>query len=219
MAEIPFKQRRTQYIIAKSFQVRFALLLSGVGVAITSVIGFVLYGVLAKTQSLFVGTGIVLSPSVIEFLGEQRSLFVYSLLGTFLGVTLILLILGIFISHRLAGPIFALSRKMNDLAQGNFNATLSLRKVDEFQDLKDRFNTLVHALQNQVKSELIKVNSVIESLKSVSEKASLSGEALDHLKSAFHELQSYYNYKKSLIEPSSPKSFKPSTTPEDEVLI
>ena len=131
MAEIPFKQRRTQYIIAKSFQVRFALLLSGVGVAITSVIGFVLYGVLAKTQSLFVGTGIVLSPSVIEFLGEQRSLFVYSLLGTFLGVTLILLILGIFISHRLAGPIFALSRKMNDLAQGNFNATLRISAPPE----------------------------------------------------------------------------------------
>ena len=219
MAEIASRQRRTQYIIAKSFQVRFALLLSGVGVAVTSVIGFVLYSVLAQTQSLFVGTGIVLSPYVIEFLGEQRSLFVYSLLGTFLGVTLILLILGIFISHRLAGPIFALSRKMNDLAQGNFNAILNLRKADEFQDLKDRFNTLVHALQNQVKSELIKINSVIESLKNVSEKAVLSGEASDNLRSAFHELQSYYNYKKSLIEPSSTQSFKPSGTPEDEVLI
>ena len=219
MAQIPSKQRRTQYIIAKDFQLRFALLLSGVGLAVTSVIGFILYSVLARAQSLFVGTGMVLSPSVIEFLGEQRSLFVYSLLGTFLGVTLILMILGIFISHRLAGPIFALSRRMNDLAQGNFNAVLTLRKADEFQDLKDKFNTLVHALQNQVKSELIKVNSVIESLKTVSEKASLSGEASDHLKSAFHELQSYYNYKKSLIEAPSSQTFKPKSTPEDEVLI
>lgn len=213
------RQRRTQYVIAKSFQLRFALLLSGVGVVVTSVIGFVLYSILARTQSLFIGTGMVLSPSVIEFLGEQRSLFIYSLLGTFLGVTLILMILGIFISHRLAGPIFALSRKMNDLAQGNFNSILSLRKADEFQDLKDKFNTLVHALQNQVKSELIKINSVIESLKKVSEKSSLSGDAADYFKSAFHELQSYYNYKKSLIEAPSSQTFKPANTPEDEVLI
>ena len=66
MAQIPSKQRRTQYIIAKDFQLRFALLLSGVGLAVTSVIGFILYSVLARAQSLFVGTGMVLSPSLIE---------------------------------------------------------------------------------------------------------------------------------------------------------
>lgn len=217
--EMPVSRiRRTQYLIAKNFQVRFALLLSVVGIAVTAVAGIILYLVLAKIQRLLIDTGVVLSPDVIEFLRQQRSLYLYSLLGVFVGVTLILLMLGIFVSHRLAGPIFALGRKMNDVAQGNFLATLELRKTDEFQELKDKFNTLVKGLQNQVKAELVKVHAVIESLEKVSKQHALTGESADNLRAAFIELQSYYNYKKSLIEPAQ-KSFKPSESPEDEILI
>ena len=175
---------------------------------------------LAKTQNLLADSGVALSPAAIEFLQQQRSLYLYSLFGTFIGVTLILMMLGIFISHRLAGPIFALTRRLNDLSQGNFNALLSLRKGDEFQDLKDKFNTLVHALQNQVKGELIKVHSVLDAIEMVLSKEKLSSESTDNLRSAFHELQAYYNYKKSLIDPQSSKSFKPAeSSPEDEVLV
>jgi signal transduction histidine kinase len=211
--------KRTQYIIAKQFQLRFSILLSVVGVAVTAIIGFILYGVLAKTQSLLLGTNIVLSPEVIDFLQQQRSLFLYSLLGTFVGVTVVLLVMGIFVSHRLAGPIFAIGRKMNDLSQGNFNATLHLRKNDEFQDLKDKFNNLVKSLQNQVKSELIKMNSVLGALKIALDNEGEPTKLHENLRSAYMELQSFYTYKKNLIERESAQSFKPADTTEDEVLV
>lgn len=212
------KIRRTQYLIAKGFQLRFAFLLSIVGIVVTAVVGIILFIVLAKTQTLFLKAGVVSSPDVIEFVRQQRSLYMYSLLSVFVGVTVVLLMLGIFVSHRLAGPIFALSRRMNDVAQGNFTVTLHLRKTDEFQELKDKFNTLVKGLQNQVKGELIKVDSVIESLKKVLEQRTVSGESAENLRSAFIELQSYYNYKKHLIEPP-PQNYKPSQSAEDEVLV
>jgi len=211
--------RRTKYLIAKGFQLRFAILLAGIGVTVSAIVGLVLYAVLARTQDLLVGSGIVMSPQVIDFLTEQRGLYVNSLLGVFFGVTLLLLVFGIFISHRLAGPIFALSRKMNELAHGNFNATLTLRKGDELQDLKERYNTLVHALRNQVQSELLKISSMIESVEKVLNTQKLSAEEEHDLREAYRELQSYYTYKKSLIEASPTETFKPNQGPEDELLV
>ncbi len=212
-------KRRTQILIAKSFQIRFAVLLSLVGIAVTAVVGIVLYIVFFRTQTLITQTNVILSQEVIEFLQYRHSLFVYSLFGTFVVVTLTLLVVGIYISHRLAGPIFALSRRMNDVAQGNFTAVLQLRETDEFQELKDKFNTLVRGLQNQVKGEIIKITSISDSLRKVLDSKTVSGQPLDQLKSAFLELQSYHNYKKSLIEPPTNQRFKPTEATEDEVLV
>lgn len=218
MASPNSQRRRTQYLVAKSFQLRFSLFLTVVGLFITAGVGFILYGVLVKTQSLFIGTGIATSPQVIDYLSEQRGLYLYSLFGIFVCITLILMIFGIFVSHRLAGPIFAISRKMNELCHGNFNATLELRSADEFQELREIYNTLVHALQNQVRAELIKVQAVIESLTTMSDQVS-SETAASHLRSTLRDLQAYYNYKKNLIEPQEQQTmYKPLEAIEDELL-
>lgn len=215
MASPTIQRRRTQYLVAKNFQLRFSLFLTLVGFLITAGVGSILYGVLVKTQSLFIGTGIATSPKIIDYLSDQRSLYLYSLFGVFACVTLILIIFGIFVSHRLAGPIFAISRKMNELCHGNFNATLELRSADEFQGLKEVYNTLVHALQNQVRAELIKVQSVIENLTTVSDHLS-SETAASHLRSTLRDLQAYYNYKKNLIEPAQQETIYKPLEPTDE---
>jgi len=212
-------KRRSQYIVAMGFQLRFSVLLAGIGLTVTVVVGCILYLILADTQDLLRETGAITSPVVIDFLIEQRRLFIYSLLGIFFGVTLLLLTFGIFISHKIAGPIFALTRKMNALAHGNFNATLELRKGDEFHDLKERYNTLVHALHNQVQSELIKINGMIESLESVLSEKDFNEETKYELRKIYRDLQTYYTYKKGLIEPESPERFKPDRLDSDDVLI
>ncbi len=213
-----FRRRRTQYLVARGFQIRFSLFLIVVGLTISAIVGFILYGMLIKTQSLLIGTGITTSPHVIDYLSHQRSTYLYSLLGIFVCVILALMIFGIFVSHRLAGPIFAISRKMNELCHGNFNATLELRSADEFQELKEVYNTLVHALQNQVKSELIKVQSVIENLNTMIGQLSPETAQRD-LRAVLCELQAYYNYKKNLIEPQAEEAtYKPLEPTEDELL-
>jgi len=214
-----FRRRRTQYLVAKGFQIRFSLFLVVVGLAISAIVGFILYGMLIKTQSLLIGTGITTSPDVIDYLTSQRSAYLYSLLGIFVCVISALMIFGIFVSHRLAGPIFAISRKMNELCHGNFNATLELRAADEFQELKEVYNTLVRALQNQVKSELIKIQSVIENLNTMVGQLSSETAGSRDLRQVLRELQAYYNYKKNLIEPQAEEtSYKPLEPTEDELL-
>ncbi len=212
-------QKRTQYVVAAGFQFRFALLLIGVAALVTLVVGFQVYRVLFKTQALLMETGVVLSPQVIDFIRDQKSLYIHSLFWVFVGVTLLLLVFSIFISHRLAGPIFALTRKMNELAAGNFNATVNFRKGDEFQELKERYNTLVHALQNQVKSELIKLDEIIRRIEVLISRKDATLVFQQDLRATLNGLQAYYIYKKNLLEPQSATSFSPKKATEEEILI
>ena len=211
--------RRTQYVIARAFQLKFSLILTAIGVLVAAIVGVILYGVLVKTQSILIGTGVVTSPEVIDYLMGQRRLYLYSIGSIFVGVTILLMAFGIMLSHRLAGPIFALSRKMNDLAQGNFNAMLKLRKGDEFQDVKDKFNTLVQALQNQVKSELIKIEAVMKSLEALLINKDAQHNMDSDIRNTLRDLQSYYLYKKNLIEPLSSQSYQPKKATDEEILL
>jgi methyl-accepting chemotaxis protein len=50
--------------------------------------------------------------------------------------------LTLFVTHRIAGPIFRIKRGIRDLADGRLNETIHLRKKDEFQDIAEELNAL-----------------------------------------------------------------------------
>ena len=131
----------------------------------------------------------------------------------------VLLLLGIYISHRLAGPLFALSRRMRELSQGDFNALLSLRTTDEFQDLKEDYNVVVRSLQNRLKEDLLKLSQSINQLTTemaALEKEAISPRLLEPLQSSISSLQTLYDHKNKLLQPS--ETFKPTRSPEEVIL-
>jgi len=61
----------------------------------------------------------------------------------FLGLAVVMIELGfltVFISHKVAGPIYRLSKFAEDVRGGNFNARIYLRKGDELMDVAMDFN-------------------------------------------------------------------------------
>lgn len=51
-------------------------------------------------------------------------------------------ILTLFVTHRIAGPIFRLKRGIRDIADGRLNETIHLRSSDEFHDVAEELNAL-----------------------------------------------------------------------------
>lgn len=49
-------------------------------------------------------------------------------------------------SHRIAGPVFMIERKLKELGAGNFTGRLNLRKDDHFQDTSEVLNESVTSL-------------------------------------------------------------------------
>lgn len=154
------RKSKRRFVVLRDFQIRFSILLSLVGIFVTLIVGIVIYRVYDNNIAVIAEKGIVTSPAAIEFLVNLRSNFVKSLVAVFIGVTAILLIMGILLSHRMAGPIYALLRQMKLLSYGDFNASLLLRKGDEFQVVRDGYNDLVTSLQNRLKEDLLRLNQI-----------------------------------------------------------
>ncbi|MEW6686029.1 MAG: HAMP domain-containing protein [Candidatus Edwardsbacteria bacterium] len=68
-------------------------------------------------------------------------------------VFVFLAILVIFISHRIAGPIYRLKQSMEKVGEGDFSVRLKFRKTDEIQDVADSFNKMVERLEEKEKGE------------------------------------------------------------------
>lgn len=65
-------------------------------------------------------------------------------------VTLVLGVSSIFVSHKVAGPIYRLKRSLAEVAGGNINLILKFRKRDELHDLADSVNLVIHELRSLV---------------------------------------------------------------------
>jgi len=61
-------------------------------------------------------------------------------------IFIILALIVIYISHRIAGPLNRLKQAMQKVGQGDFSSKLKFRKYDEIHDVADTFNAMVDEL-------------------------------------------------------------------------
>ena len=89
---------------------------------------------------------------------------------TLLLVTPLVALIGIFLSHKIAGPIVRMERFMGDMASGNFTGKLVLRKGDELFMLADAINRLTESIKTTMineKSGLNRLENELANLKSM----------------------------------------------------
>jgi methyl-accepting chemotaxis protein len=56
-------------------------------------------------------------------------------------------VLSIFISHKVAGPLYRLKRSLAEIAAGSIEMDMKFRKRDELHDLADSVNLVIHELR------------------------------------------------------------------------
>jgi len=62
-------------------------------------------------------------------------------------VVLFLGVLSIFVSHKVAGPIYRLKRSMNEIAAGSIDMDIKFRRRDQLHDLAASVNLVIHELR------------------------------------------------------------------------
>lgn len=162
--------RRTRYLIAKKFQLKY------VGVILlfmflTSILCS--YAIYQASLTSF-GENLMrsypddrLTPIIRS--ANLRILLSFLILAPFVAV------IGIYLSHRIAGPIFNIERFITKLAYGDFSRYIILRKKDELMPLADRINGLVKNMKYDLmeqKRRLEKISSGLDALKRTPENAS-----------------------------------------------
>ncbi len=75
---------------------------------------------------------------------------------------------GLILSHRIAGPIYALSRRMNDIVgYCDLSSPLKLREKDALQEVKDELNLTIDSLREKIKSEADRCGNLLEKMASM----------------------------------------------------
>ena len=175
------KVSRKHYLIMPSYQIKlvgFMVLIVFLGSLLH---GFFLYHITSKNiQESFMSahnrlrsTWEILKPAIIV----TNSL-------SFLLISIFLLIVTVFISHRIIGPIFKVGKHLKKISEGQLNlSTLRLRDGDEGQILCDMMNEV----QDNFRQRFLQLDELEKSLKASNDKEKIEiackiSQALDGIK-------------------------------------
>lgn len=140
------KWRRKHYITNKRFQFRMlGRLFAIVFVATIFSILMTHYFILQSIVEVWYRLG--RSPTANELMWES----VKPLFWVVPIVLIMLAILVIFVSHRIAGPLERLKQYMKKVGEGDLSVELQFRKKDEIHDVADAFNVMVANLRKLAK--------------------------------------------------------------------
>lgn len=129
---------RRRYLVDRGFQLKYAVLMALSGVVVAAVFGLWLHQAHAQATAL-------LAPDAETRALVERSdrllLVAFAAIAALLAAALGLL--GVVITHRVAGPVFVMGHYLQVLAQGRFPRMRTLRRSDE---LKNFFRIFIDAV-------------------------------------------------------------------------
>ena len=127
---------RKKFMVERGFQLRFMLVIIVSMVLIALVTGLSIYSAVMETL-------------VNQFHGESLALIKYAITTKLFVRSLLLIfaigVISVFISHRIAGPIYKFERIIAALAAGEKPQEIKLRKRDEFYELARAINNLIRS--------------------------------------------------------------------------
>jgi hypothetical protein len=141
-AGAPPRPRRRRYLLDRAFQLKYALLMAGAGLAVAVVFGLWLHQAHAQAVALLPqddATRALIERSDRLLLGAFAA--IAALLAAALGL------LGVVITHRVAGPVFVMGHYLSIMAQGRFPRMRTLRQGDELKHFFRVFLESVDAMK------------------------------------------------------------------------
>ena len=143
------KRQLKNFLINPKYQAKYIFWLTGTGFALILVLLGLIYFYVKENYDLL----ILHSPMTEEarqFLIEEVKTLIVLVVGgsTFFLVTVFFL--GVYLSHRVAGPIYRIRNSIEELINGHAKQDrITLRPKDEFQDLADSLNRLIYHLKKK----------------------------------------------------------------------
>jgi nitrogen fixation/metabolism regulation signal transduction histidine kinase len=96
---------------------------------------------------------------------RQQQTMLYTLVGALAFMVFLIGVLGIYFTHKVAGPIYKMKLLLNQVAEGRFKVNAKLRKGDELQDFFDVFANMVENLRARKATEVGLIEAALEDAK------------------------------------------------------
>jgi nitrogen fixation/metabolism regulation signal transduction histidine kinase len=100
-------------------------------------------------------------PALIQNMRGEILMLLVLLQVVFLLVTFLM---SIFMSHRIAGPIFKLTQFFEKARAGDLHTELFFREKDHFQELAGQYNAMIQGIKSHYESQASSVTQAIEDI-------------------------------------------------------
>jgi len=131
---------RKQYIVKKELQLKLFF----------ELVIFMFFVAALVGSTIYLG---ILRTLIFELSGEKVTLLhgviTYKLLIWFLPTVLSIIIISVFITHKIAGPIFVFQRAIKQMSDGQEVREISLRKHDKLNDFAEDLNRLIDRFNSE----------------------------------------------------------------------
>lgn len=158
------KYARRNYYIDKNFQSRFIVkfcLLVFAGTIVT--IGLLYYFSMQSTTVSLLDSRVTVR-STADFIFP---ILIQTIVIVMAAVSVATVVLTMFVSHKIAGPIYRFRKVLEGLQGGNFEHEAHIRQEDQFHALEKTLNSMIVTVRdevNEVKQEVDGLNDVVNHL-------------------------------------------------------
>lgn len=217
MADTPAKKqtfRRRQFLLDSAFQLKYTIVIALIGALIAGFWGYMFFHA-SKENSEHVLLSLKVDPElqslsekVEEKLSGEDKQIILMIGGFVLAVILSLGVWGILVTHRIAGPIFIISRYVDQIAGGRYPDPRPLRQKDELKVFFTKFNVMLTAVKDREKADLAAMGRAIEAGQKVLPK--LTGEGASELAGALEALKALHSQKLEMLKGPPPQGGAPA---------
>ena len=95
---------------------------------------------------------------------QRQGIMIESLVGGLAMMVVLIGLLGIYFTHKVAGPIFKMTRLLAEVGAGHLHVDARLRKGDELTDFFEAFTQMVAGLRQMERKQLDDVEAAIKAL-------------------------------------------------------
>jgi len=140
-------------LIDRRFQLKHTAMIMGVAAVVSVVLGMFLYEKIRENSRMLELEGFS-DPVFQAQLAQSDVSLMATLLLSFIAFLVVLGIVSLLITHRMAGPIFVMQRYVRALGDGVIPQVRGLRKHDEFVDLFQCMTDSFDAIERRTADEI-----------------------------------------------------------------
>ncbi len=146
-AEVKPRRHLRNYLLDTSLQLRLASYLIAVATALGVGLGWLLWKAYRETSQMLVDQNPSVGAALGNALAREDRFRIVVIAGALAVVLVCLLVAGVLVTHRIAGPAYAIRRTCKRVAEGDLAEPPPLRTGDLLSELGDEVAEMVRALR------------------------------------------------------------------------
>ena len=163
---MPDAHHRRTYLVNRSFQLKYILLLMGWGLVLAALFGLWAYQAQAQAVDL-----LATEPGQRALVGHVGRQLLWVLLAIAALSSAALGLLGFILTHRVVGPIYVMGHFLTTLAEGRYPSRRALRKHDELKPFHAHFLQVIDTLRERERIQLAHLEDAVGRMRAAAERA------------------------------------------------